>query len=134
DSLGNLQWQIAVDAEQSDGFRAVVQSADSNFIAAGGTDFSGFGSSKTLLCKIDSAGEIIWWRVGVDTCILNSVLETSDGNIVVGGDERSHNSPAGSYFAVLDHDGLNCALSTIPFNYYIPSVGYSISTTPFSDS
>lgn len=64
----------------------IIQTADSNYIVAGSIDF-GFGVGPTfvdaLICKVDTAGNLIWskWYGDVGTDAAKDIREMPNGNL-----------------------------------------------------
>lgn len=99
DSLGNLVWEKDIRGSGNDALWSIKSTSDGGFII-GGTSDSPFGGDKThasyggtdyWVLKLDSLGNIQWDNVygGSDDEDLWTVMETSDGGFLIGGDSRS---------------------------------------------
>jgi hypothetical protein len=86
-SSGNLLWHKAIKGSNSDiGFHA-IQSLDNGYIITGNTFSYGNGNSDAFLCKLDSAGNFLWFK-SYGTPFTNygiDLVETSDSDVVVVG-------------------------------------------------
>ncbi len=99
DSLGIMQWEKDIRASDNDQLWSIQTTSDGGFIL-GGTSDSPYGGDKThasrggtdyWVIKLDSIGNIIWNNVfgGSNDEDLRSVMETSDGGFLIGGESRS---------------------------------------------
>jgi len=84
---GENQWIKTFGGDQDDGLNCVLQTPDGGYIAAGYTKSFGAGNYDALLIKLDSQGNIIWSKTfgGDQSILLKSVLQTSDGYYILGG-------------------------------------------------
>jgi hypothetical protein len=99
DKDGKTQWQKSLGGEKDDHLRAIHQSFDGNYIAAGSSN-SGSGGNKNKsnrsgtdfwVVKFDEKGEILWQQTydngKVD--ILTSLVENKDHSLLLGGYSQS---------------------------------------------
>jgi len=97
DSTGNILWQNCFGGTGLDGANCVIETYDSNYVAAGRSnsndgDVSGNqGSSDIWVIKVSSAGTLIWQKClgGTDTDYANNMKETPDHGIVLCGNTSS---------------------------------------------
>ncbi|RZJ65969.1 MAG: T9SS type A sorting domain-containing protein [Flavobacterium sp.] len=101
DSSGNIQWQKTLGGSSYDTLTSVVQTNDGNFICAG-YSMSGISGDRTLanpwlddswVVKLSATGTILWQRA-YNFSEVSSVIELSDGNILLGG-TRAISGPVG---------------------------------------
>ena len=87
DSLGNYVWTKTYGGNDWDFAYSVVQTYDSGFVFCGETYNNTNGYSDVYIVKTNSLGDTLWTRTYGGTLIDkgNSVIETSDSNIVVAG-------------------------------------------------
>jgi hypothetical protein len=134
DSNGIMQWNVAVDAELGDGFMSLTETADSGFVAVGGTDFTGFGTSYGLLSKFNKHGQMVWSHVNLFNRILYSVTEADDGRLLVAGETRSTGSVYKTrYFAKINQDGHNCTNSNDVVFIWVPDFVTSEISNPLQE-
>ncbi|OEJ99732.1 PKD domain-containing protein [Roseivirga misakiensis] len=103
DAQGNFQWDFSFGGTNEEGLHAgAVQTADGNYVLAGRTrsgisgdiTSSGRGKDDILVVKISAADRSILWQVrlggnGADWAY--DMVETNDGQIVIGGYTQSTN-------------------------------------------
>lgn len=98
-SFGILQWEKDFRGSGNDPLWSLGLTADGGFII-GGTSDSPIGGDKSQssrggtdywIIKLDSLGNKIWDKTfgGTDDEDLHSVIQTSDGGFLIGGDSRS---------------------------------------------
>ncbi|OFY84173.1 MAG: hypothetical protein A3K10_03075 [Bacteroidetes bacterium RIFCSPLOWO2_12_FULL_31_6] len=87
DSLGNYAWTKTYGGNDWDFAYSVVQTYDSGYVFCGETYNNTNGYSDVYIVKTNSLGDTLWTRTFGGTLIDkgNSVIETSDSNIVVAG-------------------------------------------------
>ncbi|MBS1656496.1 MAG: T9SS type A sorting domain-containing protein [Bacteroidetes bacterium] len=99
DQNGNKIWDKRFGGPADDFLRSMEQTSDNGFILAG-TSYSGLGGDKSeasfgmqdyWLVKIDSTGIKQWDRTfgGSDEDLLYSVIQSSDGGYIAGGNSES---------------------------------------------
>jgi hypothetical protein len=93
DFYGNLEWnQTYKDLGEAYAY-SVIQTIDGGYALAGGYNVPS-GGVEGWLCKIDSAGKLLWNRTygesGNDQ--LNTVIQSSDGGYILGGSTASSSS------------------------------------------
>lgn len=100
DSIGNIHWQNAIGGNSVDMFGFLNLASDGGYYLCGGSysDLSGDKNEDCDDCydfwvlKTDSVGEIVWQNTiaGDDTDHARAILETNDGDVLVGGSSRSN--------------------------------------------
>jgi hypothetical protein len=103
DRNGNIQWQKCFGGSNDEGANSIIQTSDGGYIFAGITnsidgDVSGYHSGLFLpgdvwVVKINSSGGMQWQRCfgGSELDGANSIIQSSEGNIVIAGESSSHN-------------------------------------------
>lgn len=99
---GVIEWEKTLGGESSDRLNAIIQTTDGGYIA-GGESWSNASGDKTedpvgalatdyWVIKINEDGATEWDKTlgGTDFETLTSILETADGDIVVGGESNSN--------------------------------------------
>ncbi|OFX24074.1 MAG: hypothetical protein A2033_05420, partial [Bacteroidetes bacterium GWA2_31_9] len=97
DSLGNQQWAKQYGGNNSDIFYSVIQMPDGNYLATG-TSNSYDATISTYITKIDTAGNLIWYKTlsyGESSGALDFVQTTETdlylvGNTYVGGQSDAY--------------------------------------------
>jgi len=91
DSNGNLLWEKNFGGSSSDYGRSVVETADSGLVITGYTQSFG-NNEQVYLLKTDSTGNLLWEENfgGTSDDYGRSVIETSDGGLVVTGYTNSY--------------------------------------------
>ncbi|CAM2991702.1 T9SS type B sorting domain-containing protein [Flavobacterium frigoris] len=100
DISGNIMWQKTFGGSNSDWVQSIIQTTDGGYILAG-SSHSGISGDKTdssrgggdyWIIKINSLGSIIWQKTygGNNGDYLKSIIATSDGNYILGGDSFSN--------------------------------------------
>jgi hypothetical protein len=102
DSMGVIQWQNTIGGDSDDVLRCVHQTIDGGYILGGYSysDISGdkteaaFGGSDYWVVKTDSLGVIQWQKTIGGSLVDNmrSIIQTSDGGYIMGGESNSHPS------------------------------------------
>jgi len=124
DGQGQILWDLNFGGIAEDGFEAgATETSDGNFVLAGRTrsGISGditsasFGGNDILIVKIKGDGSGVLWQTrvgGNGQDVAYDIVETSDGNIVVGGYSTSTNLTGNpsrgsldAYLIKLDTDG-----------------------------
>jgi len=111
DGSGNHLWTRTLGGTNDDQGYSVVEVSDGGLVVTGSTESYGAGTRDLLLAKFDGSGNWLWtrtlwvthWDYG------NSVVEVSDGGLVVTGYNLIHG--AGNYdllLAKFDADGNTC--------------------------
>ena len=133
DADGAIIWQNTIGGSSHDILRYVIQLSDGGYLL-GGNSGSGISGDKTepglgdndyWVVKLDADGAIIWQNTigGSSNDILRSVIQTSDGGYLIGGDsgsgvsgDKTEPSPGGGsdYWVVkLDTSGVIVWQNTI---------------------
>ncbi len=100
DAMGNIQWENTIGGSSQDILTSLQQTADGGYIL-GGVSSSNISGDKTENCsgisdywivKTDSLGIIQWQNtIGGDAeDSFTSIVQTSDGGFVLGGDSQSN--------------------------------------------
>jgi hypothetical protein len=87
-SDGNIQWQRAYGGDGLDYLMSMQQTADGDYIAAGGTESFGAGRRNFWVLKLDEDGEIHWQNAyGGDNIDgpASAIQQTNDGGYITGG-------------------------------------------------
>ncbi|MBK9097587.1 MAG: T9SS type A sorting domain-containing protein [bacterium] len=121
DSMGNVLWAKSYGGPGEDIAYGAELTHDGKYIIVGHTTSSGFGGYDGLLMKVDSDGNLEWFRTygGYSTDYLNDVLETQDYGFLALG-KRASNTLGNDdiYLIKTDENGYsNCA-----FGNYSPNV------------
>lgn len=87
-------WDKAVGGSADDNFQHGIQLINGDYLLVGWTASYGNGDNDMLVTKFDSFGGIIWSKTfgGTNDDRGYYVLETSDGNILIGGHTKSFGS------------------------------------------
>jgi len=88
---GTLNWAKTLGGSSDDVAQSVIETSDGGLVVAGYTNSYSTGSDYCLIAKLDADGTLNWARtlgnsLGLDDYAY-SVIETSDGNLVVAGTE-----------------------------------------------
>jgi hypothetical protein len=99
DSKGSIEWQKTLGGKYADVLKSLIQTADGGFLAAGSSNSPTsedktaphYGLNDYWLVKLDEKGELLWERSlgGEGDDQLQSVLETQDGQYLIGGHSNS---------------------------------------------
>lgn len=91
DSLGNPEWEKTYGGASADYGLSLQTTADGGYIIGGQTSSFGAGEDDMSLLKIDSGGEIEWYKAygGGQGDFGSSALETADGGYVIVGETVS---------------------------------------------
>jgi photosystem II stability/assembly factor-like uncharacterized protein len=121
DSIGNVLWSKSYGGAGEDIAYGVVLTGDGKYVIVGHTTSSGFGAYDGLLMKVDSVGDLEWFRTygGYSIDHLYDVLETQDNSLIALG-KRSSNTFGSDdvYLIKTDENGYsNCA-----FGNYSPNI------------
>ncbi|MGB1205680.1 MAG: S8 family serine peptidase [Chitinophagales bacterium] len=100
DSLGNLQWEIALGGSGDDIHYAIDKTADNGCIVVGGTQSNdgdvtvSYGNWDWFVVKLDNSGEIEWQRTlgGTGREIARAVFQKNDGSYLVTGYTQSNDT------------------------------------------
>jgi hypothetical protein len=107
DSLGNYEWTKVYGGIDWDFAYSVVQTYDSGYVFCGETYNNTNGFSDVYIVKTNPLGDTLWTRTYGGTLIDkgNSVIETSDSNIVVAGISNSLTDSTDIYVLKLTANG-----------------------------
>ncbi|WP_052257196.1 T9SS type B sorting domain-containing protein [Flavobacterium sp. AED] len=99
DPSGNILWQKTFGGSNFDWVQSMVKTPDGGYLLAGSSDsnISGDKSQNSRgggdywILKIDSLGTIVWQKTigGDNGDYAKSIIATSDGNYIIGGDSSS---------------------------------------------
>ncbi|SHM44821.1 T9SS type B sorting domain-containing protein [Flavobacterium xinjiangense] len=100
DASGNIMWQKTFGGNNSDWVQSIVKTTDGGYILAGSShsNISGEKSENSRglgdfwFLKIDSTGTIVWQKTigGNNGDYAKSIIATSEGNYIIGGDSSSN--------------------------------------------
>jgi len=121
DGQGNVQWQRQLGPAGSSEvlFNDVQQTSDGGYVATGQLDThaaDGLPVGSVLVVKLDSSGDVVWQRTynsfgsaGAATNYAQSIIQTSDGGYLVGGNWDDAPTPtqccSGALLLKLDPSG-----------------------------
>ena len=106
DSNGNLLWEKNFGGSNTDYGKSVVETADGGLVVTGYT--LSFGNNyQVYLLKTDSSGNLLWEKNfgGSSDDRGNSVVETSDGGLIVTGYTNSFENAVQLYMIWTDSEG-----------------------------
>lgn len=108
DSLGNYVWRKVYGGQDWDFAYSVVQTYDSGYVFCGETYNNSNGFSDVYIVKTNPLGDTLWTRTYGGTLIDkgNSVIETSDSNIVVAGLTNTLTDSTQAYLIKLTPNGI----------------------------
>ena len=89
DKDGDLMWDKKFDGTNSDFGGKIDVTVDGDFVIQGTTNYDGFSGGDIWLIKTDERGRILWDRTFPGRG--GSIQQTSDGGIIIGGNERKDN-------------------------------------------
>lgn len=107
DSLGNFQWRKTYGGPDWDFAYSVVQTYDSGYVFCGETYNNTSGYSDVYIVKTTPLGDTLWIR-NLGGALIdkgNSVIETSDSNIVVAGIRNTTTDSTQAYVIKLTPNG-----------------------------
>ena len=121
DKNGILKWQrIYTDFNSTARFNSVCQTTDNGYIACGYYDDNLTSTTKAIVIKVDTIGNLIWKKQYSDSIIhtnYSSIIQGSDKNYyLAGGTFNNLSSPGYSVFKKLDTLG-NILLTRIFYPY-----------------
>jgi len=107
DSLGNYVWKKTYGGEDWDFAYSVIQTYDSGYVFCGETYNNSNGYSDVYIVKTNPIGDTLWTRSYGGSLIDkgNSVIETSDSNIVVAGVTNTVSDSSQVYILKLTPNG-----------------------------
>lgn len=102
DASGTIVWQKTFGGSKSDWIQSIIQNTNNDYLLAGSShsDISGDktqnskGVGDYWVLKIDASGTIVWQKTigGNNGDYAKSIVATSDGNYIIGGDSFSNAS------------------------------------------
>jgi len=107
DGSGNHLWTRTLGGTKDDEGCAVVEVADGGLVVTGRTENYGASDYDLLLAKFDGSGDIVWTRTLGGTYLddVQSVIEVSDGGLVVTGWTNSYGAGGDLILAKFDGSG-----------------------------
>lgn len=130
-ALGETLWTTTWGGANEDWGRSVVQAEDGGYLVAGATFSYGAGFSDMCIVKIDSAGEVLWWRTfgGPNYDEGNEIISTADsGYAIVGISYSFGEGDRNVYLVKLDSE---CNLEwQNTYGGNADEFGFSIAQTP----
>lgn len=120
DSLGNIIWEHTYGGEGLDVGKSVCQTDDGHYLIAGYTESFGAGDDDIYLIKVDSEGQEIWSNTYGNTAteLGWSVIQSRDGNYIVGGSTGSLTANRDVYLLKTDTDGNTMWTNSFHLNNY----------------
>lgn len=108
DSLGNYQWKKCYGGNDWDFVYSVIQTHDSGYVFCGETYNNTSGFSDVYVVKTNQLGDTVWTRTvgGALVDKGNSIIETSDSNIVVAGVQNTLSDSTQIYVLKFDFNGI----------------------------
>lgn len=87
---GSLIWSKTFGADSSESLNSIIETSDSNYVMVGYTT-AGSSNKDILIIKTDANGDTIWVKQygGAQDDYATRVIETQDGNYVIGGNTKS---------------------------------------------
>lgn len=107
DSLGVIQWQKSYGGNDWDLAYDVIQTTDSGFAFCGETYNNTNGESDVYIVKTNLLGDTLWTRTIGGSLVDkgNSIIETTDSNLVIAGMTTTTNDSAQMYMIKLTGSG-----------------------------
>lgn len=102
DMNGNTLWTKSYGGSGSDYLYSIVEASDGNYLLGGFTDSYGAGSNDYWLIKTNTSGDTLWTKTygGSDYDRLESIVEASDGNYLLGGYSYSYGAGSGDQWLI----------------------------------
>ncbi len=117
-SSGVLQWTRTVGGTQQEGgYVSITRTSDGGYAVTSQTLSFGAGANDLYVFKLDGSGTLLWSRAcgGSNDDYGNSIIQSSDGGLIVGGDTRSFGTGATDMYIVkFNSGGITCG------NYFSP--------------
>ncbi|MFP3872608.1 MAG: hypothetical protein ACOCTR_04105 [Candidatus Natronoplasma sp.] len=110
DSEGEVEWENNFGGDHNEIAYDIIQTSDEGFILVGSTVTFGHRGRDWWIVRTDSEGQKLWSRYygGDQDETATSVVETSDGNFVVGGHTASYGDPGyGLWTIEIDEDEID---------------------------
>ena len=107
DGSGTIEWEISDGtSENNDWPRDVIETQDGNFVITGTWNDDGW-NSKAMLRKYSNSGELMWGQIYSSSTANegNSLIETSDGNLVLVGYSGEQHGAYKHFMVKADSDG-----------------------------
>lgn len=106
----SIVWQKSFGGSLYDKAESIIQTTEGNFVVAGhsqSNDYqlnNNFGGFDSWIIKINSTGTLIWKKsLGGSGCdYTQSVIETTDGGLLLVGESNSTNGDISNYFGQID--------------------------------
>ncbi len=132
-SVGDTIWQKSIGGANNDYGRAIIETADTNYVLVGYTTSYGIGGNDIYVVKIDTSGNVITQKTygATKNEQANAIINTMDGNIAIFGETKSYGSGQEDYYLMK----LNTSLDSIWGKYYggtKSDFGMSLVQTPDS--
>ena len=128
DASGNRLWTRTLGGGNSDYGRSVIEASDGGLVVTGYTMSFGAGQCDLLLAKFDASGNYLWTRTlgGPYNDYGYSLVEASDGGIIVTGTSNSFYGATNSDFLLAKFDASGNYLWTRILQGYINDYGHSV--------
>jgi hypothetical protein len=106
-SLGNIQWSKTIGGSNDDYIWPIYQTSDGGYIAGGWTTSYGAGDSDAFIIKLNSSGNIQWFKTigGSSADNILSISQTSDGGYIAGGFTYSYGTGGDAFIIKLNSSG-----------------------------
>jgi hypothetical protein len=111
-SSGAVEWETILGGVGHEEAAAVVVTADDDYLVVGTTAFDFYGSRQIYLVRVNSAGEVLWYRThgveGSGGLQPTSALAVADGFVIVGSTAAFGLQEANAFAAYalkVDHSG-----------------------------
>lgn len=116
DSNGHIIWQKTIGGPSDELTFKVIENVNNEIIVGASTWSYGFGSKDAWVLKLDSNGELIWQKTygGDDFDGLFSLIECSDGHIVIAGTTGSFGENNGNIWVMKIDNALDFGKPHLP--------------------
>ena len=111
-SSGDTLWTKLYGGSNEDKFHSVVQTTDGGYAMTGWTNSTGAGDYDLWLVKTDANGDTLWTRTfgSTSTDLGYSIVESSDGGLVMAGSKYVPNSYVGTPAWMIKTDSVGTQL------------------------
>ncbi|MEO8147069.1 MAG: T9SS type A sorting domain-containing protein [Bacteroidia bacterium] len=107
DKNGVKQWEKIIGGNALEGGNSIIQTTDGGYLITNHTESYGAGDCDSWLIKTDNTGNILWNVTygGIGDDVGEQGIETSDGNYIVAGIERSLDTLGNAFLTKYDNAG-----------------------------
>lgn len=127
DAGGNLLWNAVFGGSYYDSGQSIVETSDGDYVLAGYTQAESVGSTSAWVIKVDKDGNKIWDKVLSGTYVAYSIVQASDGTLVLTGSASNGSGGTDVLVTRLDSNGNELWRRTYDKCKY--DCGYSIMET-----